>query len=203
MGRKKLAEDEVAAFRDRLCDAAIILIAEDGFDSLSMRRLAAELGCAHTTPYRYFDSKEDIFLAVRARCMDRFAAHQEAAAARGRSPEARLRAIGRGYVAYARQQPAAFRISFQLDQPPAPDHDGLQAATRRAWAVLRGAVEDAIQARLLDGDPDVLAHIFWSAAHGIASLHLAGRLRPGQSAGALVEPMLDALIDAHRTGDSP
>jgi AcrR family transcriptional regulator len=197
MGRKPLKEDDIAEFQDRICDVAADLIAENGFEGLTLRRLAGELGCSHTTPYRYFESKEDIFLAVRARCLDRFAAHQEAAA-RGPTAEARLRALGRGYVSYARRQPAAFRISFQLDQPAAPDHEPLQLASARAWAVLHSAVQDATDEGTIVGDVDTFAHLIWSAVHGIASLHLADKLRQGRSTGALVEPMLDALLDAHR-----
>jgi len=196
VGRKPLEPDAISDFRDRICDAAINLIAEDGFEGLSLRRLAAELGCSHTTPYRYFDSKEDIFLAVRARCLDRFTTHQQAAVARARSPEDRLRALARGYVSYARQHPAAFRISFQLDQPPAPAHGALQDASRRAWTVLRDTVADAVGSGAIAGDVEALAHIFWAAMHGIASLHLAGKLRV--PVGGLVTPTIDALLSAHR-----
>ncbi|MEL6349643.1 MAG: TetR/AcrR family transcriptional regulator [Myxococcota bacterium] len=198
MGRRQLDPEQEAAFRERLCEAAMSLIAESGYNAVTMRKLAAELGCSHTTPYRYFADKDEIFMAVRAMGLDRFSAFHERRLARVRGAEAKLMELGRGYVLFARQQHQAFRIIFELDQPAPVEYEPLQLANQRAWSVLLGTVKEAVENDVIAGDPVTLAHLFWSAMHGLASLHLANRLQMGMTASSLTEPMLTALIDAHR-----
>ncbi len=76
---KTLNPEEIAAFRDRLCDIAERLFAERGADAVTVRELATELGVSPMTPYRYFADKDAMLAAVRARAFDRFAAVMEAA----------------------------------------------------------------------------------------------------------------------------
>jgi hypothetical protein len=46
--------------RDRIVEVGVALAESDGFDSLSMRRLAAELGAAPMALYRHVTNKEDL-----------------------------------------------------------------------------------------------------------------------------------------------
>jgi AcrR family transcriptional regulator len=64
---KALSEQETEAFRERICQVAARLFVEEGPGAVSMRRIAAELGCGTMTAYRYFASKEQIITAVRTR----------------------------------------------------------------------------------------------------------------------------------------
>lgn len=45
---------------DAVLDAAMHIVDTDGLDALTMRRLASELGCAHTSLYRHVASRRDI-----------------------------------------------------------------------------------------------------------------------------------------------
>jgi len=60
-----LSEDEIQDFRTSLCEVAERLFADCGYEGVTLRAIAAELGCSPMTPYRYFDNKEAIFTAVR------------------------------------------------------------------------------------------------------------------------------------------
>jgi AcrR family transcriptional regulator len=70
---KNLSDDDIAQFRDRLCDAAEHLFAEHGPDAVTIRQLATDIGVSPMTPYRYFKDKEAILAAVRTRAFDRHA----------------------------------------------------------------------------------------------------------------------------------
>src|ERR1700735_4852335 len=61
------------AVRERLCDAAARLFLEEGEAALSMRRLAAEVGCSPMAPYRHFADKQALIAAIRAQAFDRLA----------------------------------------------------------------------------------------------------------------------------------
>lgn len=198
MPRAALSSLEIAAFRERIRDAAARLFVRAGYEAVTMRAIAAEVGCSAMTPYRYFRTKDEIFAAVRSEAFRRFADVQERALRRGEEALAGLRALGRAYVEFARSDPDSYRLMFELGQAPASRHPELAAQSARAWSVIHGAVSRAIVAGELEGDADVVARVFWAGVHGIASLALAGILELGVSLERLVEPMLETLIEGNR-----
>lgn len=204
MPRSALRSHEIEAFREALCEVATRRFAEQGYAGVTLRALASELGCSPMTPYRYFRNKAEIFEAVRAAAFGRFADAQEAAGRSVRDPAERLRALGRAYLGFAIREPDAYRIMFELSQDPDPTYPELLAQEPRAWLPLRSAVENAIDAGLLEGDPDTIAHVFWAGLHGLVSLHVAGKLKLGRSLEDLSGPMLETLFRGnHRAGLGP
>ena len=197
MPRSALSPDQLAEFRSEICASATRLFAEHGYDGVTMRALAASLGCSPMTPYRYFANKAEIFDAVRKAAFARFAVAQEAAAATESEPVPQLRALGRAYVQFARDEPHAYRIMFELDPPdqPPPTRD----EELRAWSALRGSVGAAVEVGALEGDPDVIAHLFWSGVHGLVTLHLAGKLVLGQDLDTLTDAFMDRELPAAPT----
>lgn len=198
MPRAALTQDEIAAFRESLREAATRRFAEHGYAGVTLRGLARDLGCSPMTPYRYFRDKDEIFALVRAAAYERFAAAQEAAGAAPGSPLLRLRALGRAYLRFALEEPDHYRIMFQLDQPETRKPPELMEQELRGWLPMRRTVAECVEAGELSGEPDELAHLFWSATHGLASLHLAGKLRLGCSLDELFEPLLDLLFRGAR-----
>jgi AcrR family transcriptional regulator len=189
-----LSQDDVDAFRQRLCAVAERLFAQRGFEGVSFRVLADELGVSRMTPYRYFRDKAEIFAVVRTAAYQRFATSQEKGGADESDPAARLLALGKAYVDFALAEPHAYRLMFELGQPDPDGHPELREAELRAWAPLREAVRAAVEAGRLRGDVDLLAHGFWAGVHGLVSLQLAGKLAHGLGLAQLVEPVLLQLV---------
>lgn len=194
MPRAALSAAEITAFRERIRDAAAHLFATAGYSAVTLRAVAAEVGCSPMTPYRYFSSKEEIFAAVRAEAFRRFADALERSCAGVTDPVARLHAQGRAYVAFACDDPESYRVMFEIGQAPALDDSELAAEGERAWRVIRDGVAAATRAGVLSGDPDTVAHVFWAGVHGVASLALAGKLALGVPIEQLVGPMLETLL---------
>src|SRR5580692_9213942 len=104
--RRARSADERDAMRTRLCDAAARLYVAEGEAGLSMRRLAAEVGCSAMAPYRYFADKEQLLAAIRAAAFNRLADTLEGVA---RDNRHRAAEIGEAYVRFAFENPAAYR----------------------------------------------------------------------------------------------
>ena len=202
MGRPALRDDEIQEFRDEICDVALRLFAENGFESVTMRGLAERVGCSPAKPYSYFDGKDAILAATRARCFERFADYIETELNGVDDPEEALRVQSSGYLEYAREKPHEFQLMFDLDQDSADPYPDLRAAVRRSWGLVRSSVEDAIDAGVVDADTDEFAQLLWSGTHGIAALEVSGTPGPEWDARQLAEPMVDSLIDAHRHSNS-
>jgi AcrR family transcriptional regulator len=199
--RTALSEADVSAFRERICRAASHLFATEGYDAVTLRAIAAEVGCSPMTPYRYFSDKDEIFALVRAAAFRRFAEYQEAAIAGVESPAERLRALGVAYVDFAVADPEAYRLMFELHQDSEASRPELDVQGMRAWLPMRQAVSQAIDAGIIAGDADTVAHVFWAGVHGLVSLELAGKLRLGRDLASLIGPMQQTLLFGNATNE--
>jgi AcrR family transcriptional regulator len=197
MPRAALSRKDIDTFREQLCTVAARRFAEHGFAGVTLRGLAAELGCSPMTPYRYFRDKGEIFAAVRTAAFARFADAEEACLRKhvAADPLTRLRALGQTYIVFARAEPEAYRIMFELTQPDSAEHPGLEREAARAWEPLRATVGAAVDARQLAGDPDTLAHVCWASIHGAVALHLAGKLSLGRSLEDIAGHSIDLFIN--------
>ena len=191
--KKTRARSDAAreAVRERLCDAAARIYAEEGEGALSMRRLAAEVGCSPMAPYRHFADKEALIAAVRAAAFNRLAETLDGVARDGRH---RAADIGEAYVRFARANPAAYKLMFDLAQPDEAAYPELAAASARAREAMSGYVRELVDAGVLAGDPVALGYVFWAAIHGLVVLDLAGRLPAEPSFETLRVTALGALM---------
>jgi AcrR family transcriptional regulator len=183
--------DDRDAVRGRLCDAAAKLFLEEGEAALSMRRLAAEVGCSPMAPYRHFADKEALVAAIRAQAFDRLAVSLDGVAQDNRH---RAADIGDTYVRFARENPAAYKLMFDLAQPDEAAYPELAAAAARARVAMSGYVRELVEAGVLIGDPVELGYVFWAAIHGLIVLDLAGRIPSDLGFEALRRRTLGALM---------
>ena len=187
---KALSDEDVAEFRDRLCDAAERQFGLHGLEAITMRQLAQDLGVSPMTPYRYFKDKDAILAAVRARAFDRFAQAMEAADATDPSQYAYP---GEVYVEWALSHPHAYKLMFDVNQPTYHQHPNLLKAMDRARATMSGGMRN--EPALAGKDIELIAHVFWATMHGPIMLELAGLLRPPLDARKLAGAALPRLIE--------
>lgn len=178
MPRAALQQDEIAAFRARATSAAMKLFAAHGYEGVTMRALADELGVSAMTSYRYLNGKDELFALVRAEAFRRFGDALGAAAGRVVKPTERLMRLKRAYVQFALEEADAYRIMFEVRTPDAKtDADAdVERESRRAFGFLHDAVKAAVEEGALAGDALAIARLLWASTHGLVSLHLAGRL---------------------------
>jgi AcrR family transcriptional regulator len=193
--KRARSSDERYAIRGRLCDAATRLFVEEGEAALSMRRLAAEVGCSAMAPYRHFADKQALVAAIRAQAFDRLA---DALDGVERNERHRARDIGDAYVQFARANPAAYKLMFDLAQPDEAAYPELAAAAARARTAMSGYVHELVEAGVLAGDPVELGYVFWAAIHGLIVLDLAGRIPADPGFDALRRRTLGALMQGLR-----
>lgn len=169
-----ITQTVVADFRDRLCDVADALFAEQGREGFNMRELAKRLRVSPMTAYRYFRDKDEILAALRARAFARFAARMESAAAV--PARQRSAALAAAYLQFVQQEEGNYRLMFDLFQPPVHAVPELAVQERRARAAITGYAQAMVDDGLFEGDPEMIGQVFWSALHGVAALYLAGKL---------------------------
>lgn len=194
---KALSEHDAEAFRERICQAAARLFVEEGPAAVSMRRIAAELGCGTMTPYRYFASKEQIVTAVRTRGMHRFSEALERALDTPGDGRTRSRAVRDAYIAFARRETATYRLMFEYPEPRRND-PFYREAHARMWRTIAAHVEVLVTEGAVEADAPLLGHQVWAALHGAVMLEIAGLLPEGFDAASLHTRTAGTLFDAAR-----
>lgn len=188
---KVLTSGDIEAFRDRLCDVAEEKFAAHGADGVTLRELADALGVSPMTPYRYFKDKDAILAAVRARAFNRFAEAMEAAESKRSVRKAAF--TGVLYVDWAMDNPAAYRLMFDTQQPTASTYPDLVAAMTRARGTMTAVWKHLKSEGGFTGDIETAGHLMWAAQHGVVMLQLAGLLKPSQDARKLAKRMIEAI----------
>lgn len=125
-------------------EAAVTLIARHGYDAVSMRQLAAEVGVQAAALYRYFPTKEDLLYALMNEHMQALIAGWDDARPASADPADRLAA----FVAHHIRFHVARRHSTHVNNMElrSLSHDRLSAILR-----LRARYEKELRAILRDG----------------------------------------------------
>jgi AcrR family transcriptional regulator len=208
MGTAERRARERQVTRERILEAARELFAKEGFEAVSMRKIAERIEYSPTAIYFHFKDK---IALLRELCDSDFQTLREQfiEVAQVRDPIERLRRAGSVYVDFAIKQPNHYRLMFMTPHPELdpktskishgnPDED--------AYAFVKATVLQALDERRfrpgLD-DADLITQTVWAGVHGICALHIAKgcdrwvELRDPQQATALmVEALMRGLLRA-------
>ncbi|MFJ4002520.1 TetR/AcrR family transcriptional regulator [Streptomyces sp. NPDC090023] len=149
--------------------AARELLEEDGSAGLSLRAVARRAGVSATAPYRHYADRDALVSAVAAEGYRELAEYLAAAHPEPRTPD-ELASVAVAYVRFALDRPAMFRVMFA--EPCDPNSEERVAATAAISEYVRGIV----RAVFPGADPDALSTTVWALVHGLAFLHLDGKL---------------------------
>jgi len=179
MGVKERREREKLETRDKILDAARELFATDGYEGVSMRKVAEMIEYSPTAIYVHFADKEELF---RELCHQDYArlAQVFQSSVISTDPTERLKQIGAIYIDFGIRYPNHYKFMFMT---PHPRHE-LDAVEREmmgnpevdAYAFLKWAVQQALDAGCFREDvtdADLVSQTLWGAVHGVISLQIA------------------------------
>lgn len=193
-------ERERADARELILSAARDVARRDGWEAVTMRRLADEIEYSANFAYRYFTGRDDILLALvregftRLRdAMATAAAHAgpgpvggSAAGASGTAAAA-VRRAGHAYLDFALAEPDLYQLMYGLG--------GVRVPASDAWDEGQ-AVGDLLTGLLAtagDTQPERQVLRLWATAHGLIALQVVGRV--GVDVDGLHALFEDALTD--------
>jgi AcrR family transcriptional regulator len=173
--------------RRALVEAGTEMAREGGPGAVVLREATRRAGVAPSAAYRHFEDRRALLDAVCSAAQASLAVTIEAELA-GLSlhgepvglARARLRAVGTGYLRFAREEPGLFRTAFSASEnlrsaaSPARAGEGGLTPFQLLEAALDGLVEAGVLPRKRRPGAEFLA---WSAVHGLAMLLIDGPLR--------------------------
>lgn len=176
MGTQERRERERLELRTKILDAARELFGTEGYDAVTMRKIAEKIEYSATALYQHFDDKDTLLAELCKHDFRNFAAHFAKAAAMD-DPVLRLRASGQAYFEFAVECPQQYRFMFMTVRPQvAPDEGERDDPAQNAYVFLRATVEDAIARGLFRPeltDAELVSQTIWAATHGVAALEIA------------------------------
>jgi AcrR family transcriptional regulator len=179
------------------------MFAAEGFEAVTMRRIAERIEYSPTAIYFHFRDKEAL---LRELCDTDFAklAHQFGDIALIADPLERLRQAGHAYVRFGIENPNHYRLMFMTPHPPLnPEDSEIERGNPEedAYAFVKSIIADGVAKGRFgrgDGDVDLIAQTVWAGVHGVISLHIA-KCNDGwvdwRSLEARASILIDSLID--------
>lgn len=162
----------------RILQCARDLFLTEGAAGLSMRKVASAAGISATAIYRHYEDRQALLFAVADEGFRRFGLELYRGL-EGADPMARLVLTGEGYVRFALQNPAYYRVIFMSDTR-AISHFAAESQ-RRFRPTLQFLVDRVRECQdgglLAAGEPHGLSLSIWAQCHGLVSLWLDGHLK--------------------------
>jgi AcrR family transcriptional regulator len=187
--------------RRAILDAARRLFIEGGYANVPVRRVATEVRCSPAALYRYFRTKDEVFVALAEEGLTLLV--RDAMRAEGASPMDRLRQFFWGVYEFAAVYPEYYYLIF-LDRS-APR---LRADSRALRTLLESVdvIDEVLKACVAAGElkpglhPMAVHQVLSSVVGGTAALLVSNRLPPGADGEAQARAALDVAIAGLRSG---
>ena len=204
MGAKDRRARQKTLLRQQILDAARELLVRDGYEKLSMRRVAERIGYSPTAIYLHFADKQELVSSLCEETFARLVRELETLPDEFPDPIVRLRKGMERYIAFGLKHPDHYLPTFVLPLADHLDAERKEAAVQesngmRAFACLRDTIADGVKGRKLRKvDPDVAARAAWAGIHGITSLLIVHDAFPWGDKKAVAAAVVDTLVEGLR-----
>ena len=172
------------------------MFVEQGYESVSMRKIAERIEYSPTTIYLHFKDKAELFNEL---CEETFTKLAERLATLERrhtdDPLAYLREGLRAYVDFGLKHPNHYTIAFILHPQESDEYDFEQSIGKRAFGYLRAAVQVCVEMKKFRPvDIDTTAQALWAAVHGVTALLIVHTDFPFVAKNRLIDHTIDTMI---------
>lgn len=164
--------------RQKIINEALVWIEKEDIVSLSLRKIAKQIGVSHNAPYRHFADKESLLVEISKIGFSQLNETLELAAKSPNNHQERLEKIGVAYIQYAVSERAYYQVMFSDRQLICESHPELYGMSQAAFSVLLKAIEAGQAAGVfVMQDSLQLARICWSLTHGLSMLAIDNQLK--------------------------
>jgi AcrR family transcriptional regulator len=177
MGVVERREREKQELRQQILDTARALFAREGYEAVTMRKIAEAIEYSPTAIYLYFKDKDQL---INELCHADFRtlAREFQKIAEVRDPIERLKKTGYAYVEFGLRYPNHYRLMFMTPHPPhTPEMEADKGNPEQdSYAFLKVIVSQCIEAGMFRNefsDVEAVSQMLWASVHGVVSLRIA------------------------------
>jgi len=175
MGIQERRNREKQMLRQEILDAAREMFVREGYEGVSMRKIAERIEYSPTTIYHYFQDKADLFSHIVVESFSKLNAEMATVVA-GSEGNAGDR-LWRGmltYVKFGLHNPSHYYLTFmyrQASSESTPLDLEAQQLGMRAFDYLRQAMKQAMASGQIEQtELEVASQCTWAGLHGLTSL---------------------------------
>lgn len=176
MGSAERKEREKHEMREMILAAARKLFLKEGFEHVTMRRIAEEIEYSPATVYLYFTDKDTILCALQEEGFKELFKRQQILSAI-KHPVERLRASGKIYIDFAMENQELYDLMFIMRAPmKAFDSPSDWNLGRDTYEVLQKNIQECIEQGFLKApNAQMACFALWAQLHGVVSIFIRDR----------------------------
>ena len=202
MGTKERQDRERQAVTASILSAARDLFVAEGYQSVSIRRIAERIEYSPAAIYSYYAGKDDIFLALAGEGFHLLDEKVRSAMKTG-DPLDNVRACWWAFYEFSQEQPAYFLLMFVDQSVPRitqqwEGFEFLQQMLANAVSAIQTAIDAGVFPKTLS--PNAAMHMLWASLIGPAVVGIRHRLATGEDYDALARDVLSATIAGLQAG---
>ncbi len=200
MGIKERRQRQRQQLREGILSAAREIASVEGWQAVTIRKIAGRIEYSPPVIYEHFESKDEIFLELMRMGYAGQLEAVEAAASAASDPEEALLEMGHAWMDFAFRSPDLYQVMYGLGGVPFSAAETRKEGEKIAVPMVKAIEEilrkDGRKVQDLEGKVTLL----WATAHGLVALTMVGRIPGGQEeARSLAEQTIRDYLTAWRT----
>ena len=192
--------------QNRILDAALDIIIQEGFPALTMRRIASKIGMTAPNIYNYYKSKDELYISLVIQGFEILQRELTSVYEAYQDPVERGAALARAYINFGLKHSSYYDIMFTYPTPKYNDYVGtpLEKLSEVEYKIsmdivaLALDVVKSLMSEELAGDEEKVQMYFiasWSMLHGMISLYNSKVVRYTiQDTEAIYEKMIPEFL---------
>ena len=200
MGVKERRAREKEQLRRQIIAAARELFVNEGYENVSMRKIADKIEYSPTMIYLYFKNKADLLDSVCKETLLNLLNTLEHLNRDKSNPIETLRKSGKAYVEFGLKYPQDYKLTFVV-RPQFQKGLGLQEGSvgERVFTYLCAMVSECIRQKAFrEVDVEITGQALWSAVHGVTLLLIDFPDFPWTPKDKLIDTVIHTMIDGLR-----
>lgn len=178
MGITERKEKQKTEIRKMILDASMKLFVEQGFENVSIRKIADLIEYSPTTVYLYFKDKDSILFSLHELGFQKMAEFNEGLW-EIKNPLLRLHKMGENYIKFGLSHPEFYDVMFIQRAPMVIVEQSVECEWKSgdvALGRLKDTIREAMDMGLIvKGNVDAVSMVIWSMVHGLVSLSIRNR----------------------------
>ena len=162
--------------RINILDASLQIVKEDGWQALSMRKIADVIEYTAPIIYEYFANKEAIILELTRKGYLILAKDLNEAKSKHRLPAKQLEAMWESYWNFAFANKELYQVMFGITTNCSCEMVNKLPEADLPWDIITEVIGEMIG--VTDMESDIICkkyYTFWSVVHGLVSINLLSR----------------------------
>ncbi|MEO7216077.1 TetR/AcrR family transcriptional regulator [Mucilaginibacter sp.] len=162
--------------RSSILDAALRIVKEEGWQALSMRKIADVIEYTAPIIYEYFANKEAILLELTRMGYLKLAKELEEVKSQNTNPADQLEVMWLAYWNFAFANKEIYQGMFGITTSCACDMVNKLPEAELPWDIISASIGELM--KIDDMDSEIICtkyYTFWSIVHGLVSINLLDR----------------------------